>query len=63
MNPDPPISPADQDRIAFLTKLDNAPFEVTEWEARFIESFLTNPRPLTPAQREAADTLKQRYLL
>ena len=45
---------------AFLTKLDSADFEVTDWEAKFIGSCL----PLehySPKQREQIMKLVDRY--
>lgn len=57
----PLLTPADQERIEFLRHLDAAWFEVTEWEAKFIEDFLTRPRSMTPRQRASADELRQKY--
>lgn len=51
----------DKERFAFLKKLDAAPFEVTDWEAQFIESFLVDKRPFTPRQREVVDDLRKQY--
>ena len=55
------ISSEDLERIEFLRHLDAAPVEVTDWEAQFIESFLTAERPLTAKQREAVDEMRSRY--
>lgn len=56
------VSEEDADRIEFLRRLDNAvAVEVTDWEAGFIESFLRNSRPMTPAQRKVADDMRERY--
>ena len=55
------ISAEDLERIEFLRHLDAAPVEVTDWEAQFIESFLTAERPLTAKQREAVDEMRSRY--
>jgi len=55
------LSPADQERFAFLQKLDAADFDVTEWEAQFIEGFIDAPRPLTPRQREKVDQMRTNY--
>jgi len=55
------MNPEDTERLDFLKRLDAAPFEVTDWEAQFIESFLTAPRTLTNRQREAVDELRQKY--
>ena len=51
----------DAGRMQFLRRLDEAPFEVTEWEAQFIESFLKAPRNFTPRQREAVDKMREHY--
>lgn len=50
----------DMDRQEFLRQLDNADFEVSDWEARFIESCL-NRTQYTEAQREVIDRLIERY--
>lgn len=51
----------DRERFEFLQKLDAAPFEVTDWEAQFLESFLKSPRTPTPRQREVIDELRKQY--
>ena len=54
----------DRARGEFLRRLDAAPFEVTDWEAQFIEGFLTYdvlPSWRTPARRAAADELRKKY--
>ncbi len=55
------LSDEDLERLAFLTRLDGAEFDVTDWEAGFIESFLSNPRPMTTAQRGAVDGMREQY--
>jgi len=55
------LSPEDQERLAFLRRLDAAPFEVTDWEAQFIGNFLESPRPLTSGQRTAVDGMRESY--
>ncbi len=62
MSNSPAISSPDLRRIDFLKHLDEATeIDVTDWEAAFIESFITNPRPMTQSQREAADSMETRY--
>ena len=56
-----PIPAEDQDRLDFLLHLDAAPFDITDWEASFLEDLVTNPRPLTPRQRAVIDDLRTRY--
>jgi len=51
----------DVERMFFLAKLDGADFEVTDWEAQFIADLISNPRPLTPAQRATIDGLRAKY--
>lgn len=58
----------DSERIEFVRRLDNAPFEVTDWEARFIEGLLVRARYrtelatfLSPAQRDKIEQLRQQY--
>ena len=51
----------DAERRDFLKRLDAAPFEVTDWEAQFIDDHLTSPRPFTPAQRSAIDKMRDSY--
>ena len=63
-SPDPlphDTTAADRERFAFLNHLDAAWFDVTDWEASFIENLITAPRPLTPAQRRAIDDLRTKY--
>ena len=55
------LSAEDAERIDFLKRLDHAPFEVSDWEAGFIENLITNPRSLTPAQRTACDEMRTEY--
>ena len=54
-------SPADIARHTFLLALDNAGFEITDWEAEFLADQLDQPRPLTPAQQRAIDDLITKY--
>ena len=58
------MKPDDSEELRrFLKMLDDSEaVSVSDWEAQFIESFLTNPRPLTPKQREVADALREKYL-
>lgn len=55
----------DRQRVEFLLALDNAPFEVTQWEAKFLESFKRRPDTLTawfsPRQREKIDQMIHEY--
>lgn len=55
----------DTERGQFLNALDAAPVEVTDWEANFIESFLTREDTRrgwwTPARRAAADKMRKQY--
>lgn len=55
------LSPEDRERVEFLRRLDGAPFEVSDWEANFIESFLRSVRPMTGAQRAAVDAMRDQY--
>jgi hypothetical protein len=58
-------------RCRFLQRLDAAPFEVTEWEAQFIEDVLARALPpkgagfhtlvFTPRQREKVDEMRKEY--
>jgi hypothetical protein len=62
---------ADLDRARFLQRLDCAPFEVTDGEAGFINTFFQQCLPpngdgfhnirFTPAQRLAVDALREKY--
>jgi hypothetical protein len=54
------MSYTDADRVAFLNALDMADFEVTDWEAQFLESN-TERQVFTPKQREVIDGMIQRY--
>lgn len=51
----------DMDRANFLRRLDAAPFDVTDWEAEFIEANILNPGLFTARQREAIDKMRQLY--
>jgi len=55
------LTAEDAERLAFLRRLDDATFEVTDWEAQFIGNFLESPRPLTPGQRLAVDGMREHY--
>jgi hypothetical protein len=58
----PHLSPEDQARMQFVGKLDAAlHVEVTDWEASFLESLITNERPLTERQRETVDKMRKSY--
>lgn len=52
----------DRRRAEFLTRLDNADFEVTDNEAAFIESVLPL-KIFTPDQRKFIYDLRHKYLL
>ena len=54
------LSYTDADRAAFLNALDMADFEVTDWEAQFLESN-TERASFSPKQREAIDGMIERY--
>jgi hypothetical protein len=52
----------DRERRRFLERLDNAvAINVTDWEAQFLHSHLTSPRPFTDPQRNAIDELRTKY--
>jgi hypothetical protein len=53
----------DQDRMDFLRDLDKADFDVTDWEASFIDSQLkrTGEISFTPKQRECIDLMVSKY--
>ena len=52
----------DRERVRFLKRLDDSDrVTVTDWEAQFIESFLTAPRGFTPAQRDKVDQMRRTY--
>jgi len=55
----------DRERVDFLLRLDEAEFEVTEWEAAFLESFMARPDTLTARfsnlQRQAVDNMRKSY--
>ena len=48
-------------RREFLAALDEAEFDVTDWEAQFLEDHLANPRPVTEAQRACIDRMREIY--
>jgi hypothetical protein len=51
----------DIERLEFLRDLDDAEhINVSEWEAKFIDSNIVFPR-YTPAQREVIDQLREKY--
>jgi hypothetical protein len=54
---------SDQERMDFLRALDRAEFEVTDWEASFIESQLKRSGQIlfTPKQRECIDLMVSKY--
>ena len=55
---------ADTERGEFLRALDAADFAVTEFESKFLESFLSSAVPAsfwTARRRDTADEMKQRY--
>lgn len=51
----------DKERGKFLVRLDCAEVEVTDFEARFIESFLNGPFAWTPARRNTCDQMRKTY--
>ena len=46
---------------AFIGRLDAASFDVTDWEAQFIEDLLRSPRPLDEGQRTAVREMQAKY--
>jgi hypothetical protein len=53
-------SQSDKGRAAFLRRLDAAPFEVTEWEAKFVADLMGRDT-YTERQREKIDQLRETY--
>jgi len=54
----------DQERCVFLRKLDGSELLVSDWESRFIESFLRAANPtlwFTPGRRVSADKMRMKY--
>jgi len=59
----------DRERLEFLKALDKADFEVSDWEAQFIESQLRREQEygdfeeisFTPKQRQCIDDLVSKY--
>jgi hypothetical protein len=58
----------DEVRMEFLRELDAADFEVTEWEAEFLQSIFARaaalkPKPVvfSPRQREKIQQMRQAY--
>lgn len=53
----------DVERGSFLRDLDRAPFEVTNFEADFVNSFLTNTHLnwWTERRRETCDKMRKQY--
>ncbi len=51
---------SDRQRRDFLEQLDNAEMEVTDWEARFLESNLGRDF-FSDAQRQVIDQMMERY--
>jgi hypothetical protein len=55
----------DSIRVDFLLRLDAAEFEVTEWEAKFLASFMKRPDARTAhfsdAQRTSIDKMRRMY--
>ncbi len=54
----------DAQRVEFLKKLDRCELVVSDWEARFIASFLDSNRPatwFTPGRRESCDKMWMKY--
>lgn len=47
-------------RHDFLVDLDDAAFDLTDWEAQFLDSNLHNTR-FSPAQRTAIDRMRDKY--
>lgn len=53
--------PDDTERHEFIARLDAAPFNVTDWEAGFIETCMDWEGDFTPRQRDAIDRLMEKY--
>ena len=51
----------DAERREFMKQLDAADFEVTDWEAQFLQDHLSQPRPFTNRQRETIDDMRKNY--
>lgn len=51
---------SDIERSDFLNQLDMAPFEVSDWEADFIERNIRE-RNFTPKQRNVIDEMMEKY--
>jgi hypothetical protein len=49
-----------KEAIDFIRRLDAAPFEITDWEARFVETILTKGL-FTAKQTEVIDGLRAKY--
>jgi hypothetical protein len=59
-----PDSITDQERCGFLRKLDGSELLVSDWESRFIESFLQSSHDaiwFTPGRRVSADKMRMKY--
>lgn len=51
----------DEELRQFLQQLDEAPFEVTDWEARFLGDMLSQIGDYSPGQRDKIFELRRRY--
>lgn len=54
----------DRERLAFLKRLDSAPFEITDWEAQFLDTQLKREEmtvTFSPKQRTIIDGMQDRY--
>ncbi|MBU0846518.1 hypothetical protein KKH23_04960 [Patescibacteria group bacterium] len=52
---------SDAGLLEALRMVDEGPKEVTDWEAKFIESMLKREWPLSPGQREKIIEIVERY--
>lgn len=52
--------PLDVHRREFISDLDDATFDITNWEAEFLESVLGKDT-FSPKQREVIDNLRRKY--
>lgn len=50
------------DYRAILRDIDAGPFDVTDWEANFIDSVLSHDKPITPKQAKVIDAMRDKYV-
>ena len=55
-------SDEDEELRCLLDDIDASEKEVTAWEANFIESILSQDRPLTPKQKAVIEKMAEEYL-